>query len=249
MRAVLLLLLAACGGAPIAPAPAPATPPAPTPAAVATPRDLPAEHKAAYARATRLALKRDFDAAVRELEPFARDTASRADLPLAYWIHNQLTWLRWGRGDLRGALAETEQGGTALDRSTLGADEIASMRLHALWDRAYLLLELGDAKADRAFSDYEALAKARSDHDGLAVLTAFFAARRGKGQEAMTAAKRVDVEKDDDLQDLYVIALAFDAGGDPKTARAVRERICRGHEYLMKPLIVAQMAREAFTCR
>ncbi len=216
MRAAVLLLLASC-------APAPAFPPAPAPA-----RDLATEHKAAYARATRLALKHDLDGAIHELEPFARDTATRADLPLAYWVHNELAWLRWGRGDVRAALAETELGSAALARSTLPADEIASMRLHALWDRAYLLLELHDGNADRAFTDYETLAKAKGDHDGLAVLTAFFAAQRGKGQEAMAAARRVDVEKDDDLQDLYVIALALDAGGDAATARHVRERVCRG---------------------
>jgi hypothetical protein len=241
----LLVTLTACGGSPSPSAASPSSTPS---APAVAPHDLEADHKAAYARATAAALKGDLDAAIGELTPFARATADATTGELAYWIHNQLTWLRWGRGDLRGALAETEQGSAALDRSTLAADEIASMRLHALWDRAYLLLELGDANADRAFTEYETLAKARSDRDGLAVLTAFFAARRGKGPEAMVAAKRVDVEKDDDLQDLYVIAIALDAGGDPKTARAVRERICKGNEYLMKPLIVAQMAREAFTC-
>jgi len=63
----------------------------------------------------------------------------------------------------------------------------------------------------------------------------------------MTAAKKVDVEKDSDLQDLYVIALALDLG-DPKAANDVRARICKGSDYLMKPLILAQMEREGFTC-
>lgn len=122
------------------------------------------------------------------------------------------------------------------------------MRLHALWDRAYLRLELGDATADRAFTAYETLAKARSDKDGLAVLTAFFAARRHEPKEAADAAKLVDVAKDSDLQDLYVIALAFDASGDRDRARVVRGRICKGNDYLMKPLILAQLGREGFSC-
>ncbi len=122
------------------------------------------------------------------------------------------------------------------------------MRLHALWDRAYLLEELRDPGADGAFAAYETLAKVRNDHDGLAVLTAFFAAHRRKGADAMAAAARVDVEKDSDLQDLYVIALAFDAGGDRPRAQAVRERICKGNAYLMKPLILKQMHRDGFTC-
>jgi hypothetical protein len=217
-------------------------------ALMAAEKDLTADHKAAYARATALALRKDFDGAIRELEPFAAQTVKREKDKLAYWIHNQLTWLRWGRGDMREALVEVELGVNALDRSKLSADEIASMRLHALWDRAYLFLELGYKGADDAFAQYETLAKAKDDHDGLAVLHAFFSARRGRGQEAMTWAKKVDVEKDSDLQDLYVIALALDAGGDHAAAQAVRVRICKGNEYLMKPLILSQMEREGFRC-
>jgi hypothetical protein len=223
-----------------------------TPAAATPPpavkRDLKGEHKAAYERATAAALRGELWPAIRELEPIAAATASTADDEAAYWVHNQLTWLRWGRGDLHEALEETEAGSRALDRSTLPADAVASMRLHALWDRAYLLVELHDARADAAFTAYETLAKARNDHDGLAVLTAFFAARREKAAEAMATAARVDVDKDSDLQDLYVIALAFDAGGDRPRAQAVRERICKGNEYLMKPLILQQMHREGFDC-
>lgn len=252
----IVCLLVGCGGS-SSTAASPSSSPSPsTPSqsqvaeagAPVSPHDLDAEHKAAYARATSAAIKRDFAAAIRELEPFTKATATSTDHPLAYWIHNELTWLRWGMGDARGSLAETEAGSKALDRSTLDADAIASMRLHALWDRAYLLLELGDPRADRAFSEYESLAKQKNDHDGLAVLTAFFLARKHKAPEAMAAAKQVDVEKDSDLQDLYIIALALDAGGDPKTAQAVRERICKGNEYLMKPLILAQMEREGFRC-
>jgi hypothetical protein len=250
--AVVFAALAACGGTAVpfktsgAPPPSVA-PPAPS-AEAAAPRDLVAEHKAAYARATADALRGEVDAAIAELEPVARATATSTDLGLAYWVHNELTWLRWGRNDLQGALVETDLGSRALERSTLTANAVASMRLHALWDRAYLLLEAGDAKADSAFADYEALAKARDDRDGLAVLTAFFAARRKNGEASIKAAKLVDVEKDSDLQDLYVIALAFDTGGEEATAKGVRERICKGNDYLMKPLILAQLKREGFVC-
>jgi len=207
-----------------------------------------ADHEAAYMRATALADRTSYDAAIRELEPFAAATANTTNDALAYWIHNELTWLHWAKADLRGALVETDLGARALDRSALAADDRAAMRLHALWDRAYLLLELADSRADAAFAEYEALAKARDDHDGLAVLTAFFAARRHHGVDAMAAAKRVDVDHDSDLQDLYVIALAFDEGGDHEIARAVRARICRGNEYLMKPLILEQLRREGSRC-
>ncbi len=206
------------------------------------------EHKAAYARATELAIGGDLDGAIAQLEPFARATANRDDVSLAYWIHNQLTWLQWGRGDLKKALAETDAGSAALDRSKLPKEEIESMRLHALWDRAYLLLELHDPHAVNAFGAYETLARAKDDRDGLAVLTAFFAARDHRAADAAKAARAVDVEKDSDLQDLYVIALAIEASGDRPRAIEIRHRICAAKPYLMKPLIVAQLAREDFRC-
>ena len=239
MRALLLALVLV--GCEVPAVSAPRTP------AVAPAVDL-ADHKAAYARATELAIAGEIDGAIAELAPFANATAKRDDVPLAYWIHNQLTWLQWGRGDLKKALAETEAGSAALDRSKLAKDQIESMRLHALWDRAYLLLELHDARARTAFSDYETLARAKNDHDGLAVLTAFFAAREGRADDAARAARAVDVEKDSDLQDLYVIALAIEASGDRDRARSIRQRICAAKPYLMKPLIVAQLGREDFRC-
>jgi ATP/maltotriose-dependent transcriptional regulator MalT len=217
--------------------------PKPTPALTLTQR-----HKAAYADAVALATRGDFAGASRLLAPFEKETEPLTSEKLAYWIHNEQTWLVWARGDLAGALGETMQGAAALDKSTQDKDAVESMRLHALWDRAYLLLDLNDPRADAARADYEALAKPRNDHDGMAVLEAFFMAKRNKGPEAIAAAKRVDVEKDDDLQDLYVIALAFDAGGDHESARAVRRRICAGNDYLMKPIILARLAAEGFRC-
>jgi hypothetical protein len=212
------------------------------------PKQLAKDHERAYARATEAAGKRDLAAALRELEPIARKTANDTTSPLAYWIHNELTWVRWGLGDVQGALAETELGAKALDRSVIAPNEVEKMRLHALWDRAYLLLELGDGGADRAFADYVKLARLHEDNDGIAVLEAFFMVRRRDATRAVAAARRVDVAKDTDLQDLYVIALALDAGGDRATATAVRGRICKGNTYLMKPLVVVQMAREGFSC-
>jgi hypothetical protein len=218
MRAALFVLIAACGSPPqgatsTAPAQttASATASATSSAKAPTTEPLAARHKAAYAEATEKAARGDFEGASRLLQPFEMETERATTEELAYWIHNQQTWLYWARGDLAGALAQTMQGAAALDRSTLPADAVASMRLHALWDRAYLLVDMNDARADAARADYEALARARNDHDGMAVLEAFFMAKRKKGAEALVAAKRVDVDKDEDLQDLYVIALAHEA--------------------------------------
>jgi hypothetical protein len=254
MRCALLALVVAC-----TPAPTPTQTPTHTPTQTQTPTQTPTptptptqtltqRHKTAYAQATALAGRGDFEGASKLLAPFETETEALTNDKLAYWIHNEQTWLVWARGDLAGALAETMQGSAALDRSTLGKDAVESMRLHALWDRAYLLLDMNDPRADAARADYEALAKPHDDHDGMAVLEAFFMAKRKKGPEAVAAAKRVDVDKDDDLQDLYVIALAFDAGGDAERARAVRKRICAGNDYLMKPIILARLASEGFKC-
>jgi len=257
-----VLLLFGCADGVIPPA-APTTPAAPPAASsVAAASAAPSvekvhpqgsqkkrNHKEAYEKATELAAANRLDEAIAQLKPFADATRESTNDPLAYWIHNQLTWLYWGKGDVTSALEETDLGAKALNRSTLTTADIESMRLHALWDRAYLLLENKDAFADRAFSDYESLATKKNDHDGLNVLKAFFAARKKKPAEAMAAAKKVDVERDTDLQDLYVIALAFDAGGDHKTAEAVRTKICGAPTYMMKPLIVAQMEREGFRCK
>ena len=75
----------------------------------------------------------------------------------------------------------------------------------------------------------------------MAVLAAFFAVRAGDAKGAALAAKRVDADKDDDLQDIYVLALAYDAAGDHARAEALRARIREGHAYLMKPLLLRQL--------
>lgn len=251
--ACVVVVIVGCGGPPTPSAPVVA-PSAVSPSSSSSPAppDLATLHKTAYAEATSEAESGHFDMAIRTLTTVETELARQADMhrgeKLAYWIHNELTWLYWAQRDLAGALAETMQGAAALDRSTQSADEVESMRLHALWDRAYLLLDMNDAHADEARADYDALARGRHDHDGMAVLEAFFLTKRKHGAEAAAAAKRVDVEKDEDLQDLYVIALAFDAAGDRPGARSVRERICTGHSYLMKPLIVARMRTEGFSC-
>jgi len=150
----------------------------------------------------------------------------------------------------------------------LPADKAAALRLHERWDRAYILLDIALsipdspkapagprekrgtalAEAQKARASYEELAKAKNDHDGLAALGAFFGARLGKGKEASTLAKTVDLEKDTDVQDLYVFQLAHEAAGDKKSALAVRAKICGSEHYLMRPLILRRGAKEGWTC-
>jgi hypothetical protein len=56
-------------------------------------------------------------------------------------------------------------------------------------------------------------------------LEAFFDLEDGQGAAARRAVAHVDVAKRGDVQDLYVIARALEAGGDAAGAEAVRARI------------------------
>jgi hypothetical protein len=187
------------------------------------------------------------------------DAKTRPGDDMEFWLANDLTWVRWSEGDLDGARAEVDAAKVALDHATLPPDKTRALRLHELWDRAYLTLEhargekgaararaMTDADRDRAA--YEALAKPADDHDGMAVLAAYFAWGRGDGKAAAAAARKVDLAHDDDLQDLYVIALALDAAADHDGADKVRARICGARSYLMKPIIVRAMRADGHPC-
>lgn len=223
-----------------------------------SPPDLHERQKAAYAEATAAASKGDLFRARELLSALVAEAKTRPDDDLEFWLHNELTWVRWADGDLTAALAEVDHARATLDHATLPADKTRSLRLHEKWDRAYLLLELAGAatltkktmlaSADAARADYDALAKEAGDRDGAAVLAAFFAVRKGDAKGALAAAKAVDVERDSDVQDLYVLATAFELGGDAKTAASIRARVCGAKSYLMKPLIVRALSREGHAC-
>ena len=209
------------------------------------------------------ALYRDDSAAAEAvLAALLPEAAVDPDPSTEFWLHNCLTWVRWSAQDLSGALRESELQRSTLNRAPLPASMRTALRLHALWDRAYLLAERATSSgrvnplqwpdALEARAEYEKQARPRGDDDGMAVLEAFFALRSGHGAEARAAAERVDPAQDGDVQDLYVIALALEAGGDAAGARALRERIRQSDNvYLMLPIVlraqapVAPLANEA----
>jgi hypothetical protein len=223
-------------------------------ALVDAPAPVPFEERrrVAYERATEEAGRGEFTAGDRRLGALVAE-AETIDGDAEFWLHNERTWLRWAAGDLVGALDEVERARSALSRvRALTAEASARTGLHEKWDRAYLLLEIAakapptlkaeaNRAADAARADYEAAARPLDDHDGEAVLEAFFAVRRGKPREALAAARRVNVEADGDVQDLYVLALAFDVAKETAQAEAIRKRIVGAKGYLMKPLIVHQI--------
>jgi len=205
----------------------------------------------AYAEATADAARGDFVGADRRLDLLVEE-AGRRDGDAEFWLHNEKTWLRWAAGDLAGALDEVNRAKGALARAKLSPAASARTGLHEKWDRAYLLLELAQSAApglrveankaaDVARADYEAAAAPLNDHDGQAVLSAFFAVRRHQTKEAVKAADSVDPAADGDVQDLYVLSLAYAAAGQHDKAEAVVRRIRDAKEYLMKPLILHQL--------
>jgi hypothetical protein len=228
------------------------------PAAPAPPT-LEAIYKKAYEAATSFASVDPFADAARALLDALPEAKRHPDADTEFWLHNELTWLRWRQDDLAAALAEVDAAAVSIDHATFPDTKKVSLRLHVLWDRAYLLLEVAvhasprerSAALDAALGAkkaYDVLAAAQHDSDGAAVLDAFFLLNQGKPKDAATAARRVDIDKDDDLQDLYVILRALEASGDRAGAEMVFSRICDGHLYLMKPLIVSQLAREGHRC-
>ena len=118
--------------------------------------------------------------------------------------------------------------------------------LHYWWDRSYLAAEAGrTAEADEARAEFDKLGNQPDDADSRKVLDAWLAFTRGDGAAARAAASAVNLVKDSDLQDLYVVALALEAGGDATGAEKVRAQIRKGPRYPMKPLILQQMVRDA----
>jgi hypothetical protein len=159
-------------------------------------------------------------------------------------VWNTLTWVRWAQGDLPGSLAENAHLGQALQRAE--PDARADLERHYLWDRAYLLRDRADrvpeperaaarADADAAHAGF-AHAATSEEADGVAVLDGYFAWRAHDLAAATTAARRVDLGRDQDAQDLYIVALILEEAGDAKTAADLRARIAQAH-YMMPPLL------------
>lgn len=228
--AILFALMAGCAHAPAA---------RPTATATTTTTKPPTLRERLAAMTTSIE-KRDFDGALRDTDAWI---AEKPDLDTLKLIYNCRTWIRWGAGDKKGAFAENEK----LRETVAGADEKVQHggMLHYWWDRSYLEAEAGKLDdAQRSRDQFFAIATAPDDADSKHVLDAWLAFRRGEGEKARAEASAVDPAKDDDLQDLYVLACALDAGGDGAGATAIRDRIRNGYRYPMKPTILQQMERD-----
>ncbi len=186
--------------------------------------------------------KRDFAGALRDTDEWL---ATNPDDDTKELIYNCRTWIRWTSGDKGGARAENEKVREVAER-----DPTHQRLRNYWWDRAYLEAEAGKLEdADKSRAEFFAIATKPDDADSKNVLDAWLAFRRGDGDKARAAASKVDPAKDDDLQDLYVLACALESGGDAAGAASIRDRIRNGYRYPMKPTILQQMARDGARCQ
>jgi hypothetical protein len=153
------------------------------------------------------------------------------------------TWILWTSGDKEGALDENEQLRILADGDEKLKHEYL---LHYWWDRAYLLAEAGrQTEADAARVEFERLGNTPDDADSRKTLEAWLLVMRGDGAGALAAARAVDTKRDGDIQDLYVLSRAFEAGGDAAGAERIRALIRGGKRYPMKAMILREMKRDA----
>jgi len=223
------------------------------------PPTLDSVYRRAYEAATASAASDPLEDAAKALLEALPESKRHPEADTEFWLHDELAWVLWARGALASALAEVNAAGVALEHGTLPDAKRATLRSRELWDRAYLTLEQVPqspvherARAlDAAYvakTAFDSQATGARGTDAAAVLDAFFLTAAGKGKEAAEAARHVDIEKDEDLQDLYVVARAFDVNGDHVAADALVARICAGHTHLMKPLILMRLARDGRRC-
>jgi hypothetical protein len=149
--------------------------------------------------------------------------------------------LREAQGDLTGAILE------CAERTAVGyegtweptAERLQLARFKDDWHRAYLFRmyaeQLKGTQRDAALLAAE---NARKDYvaaggypDSIAVLDALFAMYDRRWDDVRAAVHRVDIAKDDDEEDLYLLFTALDSAGDHEAAAAIRRRIEKDPPY------------------
>jgi hypothetical protein len=185
----------------------------------------------ARVRATRFAQADDFDRAAAAFVAVIPALAKLPALPDEFWAHNAMMMIREAQGDPASALAENDQATLSAARGTWDParrDTLAFQKDR--WHRAYLTRMLAESRsgaakealvqyANAALADY----RSKGFDDSVAVLDAYFAALDGRRDAALAAARRVDPEQDDDVEDLYLVVVGLEAGGDHAGAEVVRK--------------------------
>ena len=194
-------------------------------------------HLVARTRAVRFASAGDFERAASSIVALIPLLAKHPELQDEFWAHNAMMMIREAQGDPAAALAENDQATLAAARGTWdphGRETLAFQKDR--WHRAYLTRMLAESRAGSAKQALVAYAASALDDyrtrgfpESIAILDAYFAALDGKRDAALAAAKRVDPAKDDDIEDLYLVVVGLEAGGDHAGAEAVR-RVMRRAE-------------------
>ncbi len=201
----------------------------------------------ARTRATRAAYAGDFEHAAAAFVAVIPALAKHPELRDEFWSHNAMMMIREAQGDPAAALAENDQATLCAARGTWDPGEREKLAFQKdRWHRAYLTRMLAESRtgsvkkalvqyAQAALDDY----RTRGFPESVAVLEAYFAALDGKGPAALAAAKRVDPAKDDDVEDLYLVVVGLEAGGDHAGAEAVRRVMRRpGPAHLSRAIML-----------
>ncbi len=213
------------------------------------------QHMVARTRATRFAYTLEFESAAQAYLAVIPELARHPELPDEFWAHNAMMMIRVAQGDPAAALAENDQATLCAARGTWdpqGRETLAFQKDR--WHRAYLtrmLAESRDGSTKQALVDYAQAAldeyRAKGGFpDSVAVLEAYFAALDGKGEVARAAAQRVDPTKNDDVEDLYLVVVGLEAGGDHAAAEAVR-KVMRKSEgvHVARPIMLRWLDLDA----
>ena len=210
---------------------------------------------ATYYRAARFAYAGDFERAAAAFVARIPALAKHPETSDEFWAHNAMMMIREAQGDPAAALAENDQATLAAARGTWDPADRNKLAFDKdRWHRAYLTRMLAESRAGSVKQGLVAYAQAALDDyrshgggaDAIAVLEAYFAALDGKREAALAAAKRVDPAKDDDLEDLYLVVIGLEAGGDHVAAEAVR-RVMRqpGGVHLARAIMLRWLDLDA----
>jgi hypothetical protein len=152
-----------------------------------------------------------------------------------FTFHNWMVVLRQAQGDLAGALLECAARTASGYEGTWqpAPERLKETRFKDDWHRAYLFRiyaeQVSGSRREAALLAAEQARKAYTAAggypDSIALLDAFFAMHDHRWEDALAAARRVDIAKDDDEEDLYLLFSAFDAAGDKQAASEVRKRM------------------------
>jgi hypothetical protein len=211
-------------------------------------------------RATRFAYSGDFERAAAALVSIIPELAKHPELPDEFFAHNAMMMIRVSMGDPAAALAEDDQATQAAARGTWAPQEREILAyLKDRWHRAYLTRMLAETrkgssdrpaliqKAEASLDDYRKRARELgTNEDSIAVLEAYFAALDGKRDAALRAAKRVNLAKDGDIEDLYLVVVGLEAGGDHAAAEGVRKRMRQPASVdLARPIMLRWLDHDA----